>query len=133
MVTDASAIIQACLSEADFDRLARHELIAPPLLWSEATSVIHELKWRRHISARLATLAFDKLKAAPVRPRRPADLQGEAWRLAERFGWAKTYDAEYIALARLSKCRLLTTDAKLAAIAKQVVDVVGPGQLLDTG
>jgi predicted nucleic acid-binding protein len=129
IVTDASAIVQACLSKVDLKQLAPHELIAPPLLWSEATSVIHELKWRRQISASLAAAAFDKLKEAPVRLRRPADLQAEAWRLAERFGWAKTYDAEYVALARLSKCRLLTTDAKLAAVAKQVVDVVGPSDL----
>ena len=29
------------------------------------------------------------------------------------MGWAQTYDAEYLALARLLRCRLLTTDAKL--------------------
>lgn len=129
IVSDASAIVQVCLSEVDVSELASHELVAPPLLWSEATSVIHELKWRGQISARLAAAAFDKLKSAPVRPRRPADLQAEAWRLAERFGWAKTYDAEYVALARLTKCRLLTTDAKLAAIVVQVVDVIGPTDL----
>jgi predicted nucleic acid-binding protein len=129
IVIDASALVQACLSEVDLARLASFEMIAPPLLWSEATSAIHELKWRRQISARLAGAAFDKLKSAPVRSRRPADLQAGAWRLAERFGWAKTYDAEYIALALASKCRLLTTDAKLAAIAIQVVDVIGPEDL----
>lgn len=129
IVADASAIVQACLAEVDLDGLASFELIAPPLLWSEAASVIHELKWRRQISATLAALAFDRLKSAPVRARRPADIQGEAWRLAERFGWAKTYDAEYVALARLSRCRLLTTDARLAAVAGQVVDVIGPADL----
>ena len=129
IVTDASAIVQACLSEVDLEQLASHDLIAPPLLWSEATSVIHELKWRRQISAALAAAAFEKLTTAPVRSRRPAELQAEAWRLAERFGWAKTYDAEYVALARLSKCRLLTTDARLAAVAEHVVDVVGPADL----
>lgn len=129
LVTDASAIVQACLSEVDLKQLASRELIAPPLLWSEATSVIHELKWRRQISASLAAAAFEKLREAPIRLRRNRDLQAEAWLLAERFGWAKTYDAEYIALARLLKCRLLTVDAKLAAIASQVVEVVGPAQV----
>ena len=38
IVADASAIIQACLSEIDLETLALHEMIAPPLLWSEATS-----------------------------------------------------------------------------------------------
>lgn len=129
IVIDASAIVQACLSEVDLANLASFEMIAPPLLWSEATSVIHELKWRRQISAGLAAAAFENLKSAPVRSRRPAHLQAEAWRLAERFGWAKTYAAEYVALAQSSKCRLLTTDAKLAAIAIKVVDVIGPKDL----
>ena len=129
IVIDASAMVQACLSEVDLANLASLEMIAPPLLWSEATSAIHELKWRRQITAGLAGAAFDKLKSAPVRSRLPADLQAEAWRLAERFGWAKTHDAEYVALAQSSKCRLLTTDAKLAAIAIEVVDVIGPKDL----
>ena len=129
IVADASAIVQACLSKVDLRLLASHDLIAPPLLWSEATSAIHELKWRRQVSASLAAVALAKLQEAPVRLRRPAGLQAEAWLLADRFGWAKTYDAEYVALARLAKCRLLTIDAKLAAVAKQVVDVVGPSDL----
>lgn len=129
VVIDASAIVQACLSKVDLKQLASQELIAPPLLWSEATSVIHELKWRHQVSSSLAARAFDKLQEAPVRLRRPAGLHAEAWRLAERFGWAKTYDAEYVALARLTKCRLLTIDAKLASVAKNLVDVVGPSEL----
>ena len=129
IVADASALVQACLSKVDLRLLASHDLIAPPLLWSEATSAIHELKWRRQVSASLAAVALAKLQEAPVRLRRPAGLQAEAWLLADRFGWAKTYDAEYVALARLAKCRLLTIDAKLAAVAKQVVDVVGPSDL----
>jgi len=46
----------------------------------------------------------------------------EAWRVADRLGWAKTYDAEYLALARVLKCRLLTSDAKLKAAGLPVVN-----------
>lgn len=28
----------------------------------------------------------------------------EAWRIAQQFGWAKTYDAEYLALAKILGC-----------------------------
>jgi hypothetical protein len=35
------------------------------------------------------------------------------WKLAEEFGWAKTYDAEYVALAKLNNCRLVTVDGRL--------------------
>ena len=129
IVADASAIIQACLSEVELGQLAAHGMIAPPLMWSEATSVLHELKWRRVISGALADAAFARLQAAPVKQRRPPRLREEAWQLADPLGWAKTYDAEYVALARLSKCRLLTTDAKLAAAAHPYVVVIGPSEL----
>jgi len=129
IVADASAIIQACLSEVDVQELRAHDLVAPPLLWSEATSAIHELKWRRQISGELASKAIRRLSEAPVRPRRSPEPHTEAWRIADLLGWAKTYDAEYVALALRSKCRLLTTDARLAATARSLVEVIGPADL----
>ena len=126
---DASAIIQACLSEADVRPLQSLDLIGPPLLWSEATSVIHELRWRGQISTELAATATKKLSILPIRARRPASLYEEAVRIADRFGWAKTYDAEYVALARLSRCRLLTIDARMAAAVASLVEVMGPSDV----
>jgi predicted nucleic acid-binding protein len=98
-------------------------------MWSEASSVLHELRWRKEISGELATIALDRLGAAEVSPRRPKGLIEEAWRVADRLGWAKTYDAEYLALARLLKCRLLTTDMKLKAAGSGLVNVIGPADL----
>ena len=57
----------------------------------------------------------------------------EAWRIADRLGRAKTYDAEYLALARLLKCRLLTADAKLKVAGSRLVDVLGPTELQSLG
>jgi len=111
------------------DRLVGRGAIAPALLWSEATSVLHELQWRRAISSELAEAALEKLGQAPIRVRRSARLRIEAWRLATRFGWAKTYDAEYVALARLLDCPLLTIDAKLARAVAREVRVIGPADL----
>jgi predicted nucleic acid-binding protein len=98
-------------------------------MWSEATSVLHELKFRREISAGLATIAFERLNQAEINPRRPKGLANEAWRIADRLGRAKTYDAEYMALARLLRCRLVTTDAKLRSAGSRVVDVIGPTEI----
>lgn len=91
--------------------------------------MLHELRWRREISDDLATIALGRLSAAEVRPRRPQGLIDEAWRIADRLGWAKAYDAEYLALARLLRCRLLTTDAKLKAAGSTLVNVIGPADL----
>jgi predicted nucleic acid-binding protein len=129
LVVDASTVITACLSEAGLAPLSHEQLVAPHLMWSEASSVLHELKWRREISPELASIALDRLGAAQISPRRPQGLTKEAWNVADRLGWAKTYDAEYVALARLLRCRLLTTDAKVKAAASGFLEVVGPGDL----
>jgi len=129
LVVDAAVVVTACLGESGFDPLAREELVAPHLMWSEVSSVLHELKWRKEISGDLATIAIERLAAADVSARRPKGLTAEAWRIADRLGWAKTYDAEYLALARLLRCRLLTTDAKLKRAAATMVNVVGPTDL----
>jgi len=81
------------------------------------------------ITDELASIALDRLAAADISPRRPKGLSAEAWRIADRLGWAKTYDAEYLALARLLNCRLLTTDAKLKMSGSRVTNVIGPSEL----
>jgi len=53
----------------------------------------------------------------------------DAWEIADTFGWAKTYDAEYVALARARNCPLLTFDARLARTAMRLVTVLGPSDL----
>ncbi len=62
------------------------------------------MRWRKEISAGLADIAFERLLAAPVSGRSPKRLRREAWRVAEALGWMKTYDAEDVALARMSRC-----------------------------
>jgi predicted nucleic acid-binding protein len=129
LVVDAAVVVTAGLSEAGFEPLAKEELVAPHLMWSEVSSVLHELKWRKEIPDELAAIAMERLAAADISPRRPKGLSAEAWRIADRLGWAKTYDSEYLALARLLKCRLLTTDAKLKASGSRVTTVIGPAEL----
>jgi predicted nucleic acid-binding protein len=114
IVANASAIVQACLSEADVAALRSFRLVAPALLWSEVALAVHELQWRRQISAELARASLGKLSTMPIRARRPIGLYEEAWRVADRMGWAKTYDGEYVALGRLARCQLLTIDARMA-------------------
>jgi len=129
LVIDASAAIQACLAADGFAPLEGHELCAPPLLWSEVTSVLHEMLWRREVSSDLARIARDRLGRAPLQRRQPSRLHRRAWDLADELGWAKTYDAEYVALASILQCALLTIDARLASTASRVVEVLGPTEL----
>jgi predicted nucleic acid-binding protein len=59
----------------------------------------------------------------------PPELADEAWRIADELGWAKTYDAEYLALASLLDCRLVTVDGRLRRGADRLGFVFGPTEL----
>jgi predicted nucleic acid-binding protein len=87
------------------------------------------MRWRREISDQLASAAFEALLTAPIARREPQRLRREAWRIANDFGWAKTYDAEYVALASMLGCPLFTLDDRLGRVAARVVEVIGPHDL----
>ncbi len=56
-------------------------------------------------------------------------LHERAWTLADELGWAKTYDAEYVALALILDIPLLTLDGRLARGVEHLVPVVGPAEI----
>ena len=128
IVVDASVTVRLCLEAKGFALLAAtHDLHAPPLLWSEAMSVLHELRWRNEISDELAGLARDRPLSAPVVA--TADIHPAAWHVADDAGWAKTYDAEYVASAAALDCPLVTLDARLRRGARRFVEVLAPVEL----
>jgi len=69
------------------------QLIAPPLLWSEVPSALHEMAFRGEISNALAELALQRFLSGKlsIGEQRPERLATAAWEVAEEFGWAKTY------------------------------------------
>lgn len=129
LVVDASIALRACSVAGGFDVLGDERLVAPPLMWSEARSALHELVWRREIDAQDAAIARERLERCPVERRSHVRLGAEAWRLADELGWAKTYDAEYVALAYLLRCRLVTLDARLRRGSERLGFVVSPAEL----
>lgn len=129
MVVDASVTVRACLAESGFTDLQGHQLVAPPLVWIESSSALHELKWRGEISGELARLALERLSSAPISERRPRRLIERAWDVADELGWAKLYDAHYVVLARQMNVPLLTLDGRLQRGASRVVEALGPAQL----
>ena len=129
IVIDASAALDALLSTDGMDSLASCDLAAPPLMWSEVTSALREAVWRRVLSRQTGLEGMARLVSAPITPRAPENLYREASLIAEQLGWAKTYDAEYVALAKLSRARLLTRDARLKRGASHLVEVIDPTQI----
>jgi predicted nucleic acid-binding protein len=98
-------------------------------MWSEVRSSLHEARWRGEVSDEQATRAFMALESSPIRVRAHKRLGTEAWRIADEFGWAKTNDAEYLALASLLRCRLVTVDTRLRRATAHLRYVIGPTEL----
>ena len=98
-------------------------------MWSEVRSSLHEARWRGEVSDEQAARAFVALEGSPIKVRTHKRLGAEAWRIADDLGWAKTYDAEYLALALLLRCRLITVDTRLRRATAHLRYVIGPTEL----
>jgi predicted nucleic acid-binding protein len=92
LVIDATIGLRASAARDGFGELAAESLVAPPLMWSEARSVLPKLAGRGELATADARATLDRLESAPVVRRNPRRLGPEAWRPADEFGWAKTYD-----------------------------------------
>lgn len=123
LVVDASAALSIASSGVG---VGNGPLVAPPLLWSEVTSFVNRAAWRGDLTRSVAAEILEAFLRLPIERRVPDDLYRVATQIAADLGWAKTYDAEYIALASLERCRLLTVDGRLKRGAGHLVEIVGP-------
>jgi predicted nucleic acid-binding protein len=129
LVLDASVAIPACGSPDGFDVFGDEELFAPPLMWSEARSTIHEALWRGEVSRTYSLRTVARLESSLIRARSHRRLGRMAWELADELGWAKTYDAEYLALAAHLDCRFVTLDGRLRRGAERLGFVIEPNEI----
>lgn len=132
LVVDANVVVEVTLERfgvTALDALGDEQLVAPWLLWSEVPAALSAMVFRAEISRELGESALERLETIKVEPLHPDGLANEAWRIAKERGWAKTYDAEYVALARLLGCRLVTLDGPLWRATRSIGYVVTPEEL----
>lgn len=128
LVVDASVAVASLVEDGGLARVGA-DLIAPPLMWSEARAALRLQVWQGRIPVEDGELMLDRLERLDVARRAPARLGREAWAIARELGWARTYDAEYVALARLTGRRVVTLDGRLRRGAGRLGLVVGIDEL----
>ena len=118
-VVDSSAVLH--LASAGIEVPAEHKLLAPTLLRSQTLSALHEAVQRGEILAGVARDRLARVGRMPIRLLGDAVLRRRAWELADRLGWASTFNAEYVALTQLQADAFVTLDMELARSVEGIV------------
>jgi predicted nucleic acid-binding protein len=118
-VVDCGVVLRLAAEEIEVS--GAHELLAPTLLRSQTLSALHEAVQRGELPSDVARERLKRIGAMPIRLLGDAVLRRRAWELADRLGWASTYDAEYVALTQLQADAFVTLDATLARSVEGIV------------
>jgi predicted nucleic acid-binding protein len=127
-VVDASAVLH--LAGAGVEVATGHKLLAPTLLRSQVLSALQEAVQRGELSGDVARNHLGRIGRMPIRLLGDAVLRRRAWDLADRLGWAATYDAEYLALTQLQADAFVTMNPKLARRVRGIVTVASIDELV---
>ena len=126
LVVDPTIVLPILAAKPAWTSAGSDDLVAPPLLWSECRSLLHDLARRGVIPTTEARRMRRALDRAPITELSHPQLGEEAWRVADLLNHPRTEAAEYVALARLIGAPLATLDRDLAERAAIVCRVEVP-------
>ncbi len=120
-VVDVSTVLH--LGSEGIEVADEHELLAPTLLRSQTLSALHEAVARGELPAEVGRERLAVIGRMPIRLLGDAVLRRRAWEVADRLGFASTYDAEYVALTLLQADAFVTMNETLARSVEGLVAV----------
>ena len=100
------------LATASVEVSPDHKLHAPTLWRSETLSALYQAVKRGDLTVEAAREQLAYIGRLKIRLLGDAVLRRRAWEVAEQLDLATTYEAEYVALAQLQKCTLVSTDKR---------------------
>jgi len=118
-VIDAPTLLHVVAGDVPVS--ARHQIVAPNLIRSQALALLLEAVRHGDLTEDLALQHHERLTELKMRLLGDRMSRRTAWKIAREQGWETTYDAEYLAVTRLQADALVTVNPALAAKAKGVV------------
>lgn len=118
-VIDSGATLVLAADETQVP--ADRELYAPTLWRSEVLSALYEAVRSGAVAEDDAKRRLTYVNALKIRLLGDAVLRRRAWELAHELDLPTTFPAEYVALAHLQKCTLVSTDASLRERVAHIV------------
>jgi len=119
-VVDCETLLRIAAGEVEV--AAEHKLVAPTLVRSQALAALYAASRSGEISAAEGLERVRRVNSLKVRFLGDRSLQQTAWRVADRLGWATTYDAEFVALTQLQADVFVTSDRDLAQAVSGLVE-----------
>jgi indolepyruvate ferredoxin oxidoreductase alpha subunit len=126
-VVDCDTLLRIAAGELTV--AAGHTLLAPTLVRSQALQTLYAAVRCGELEAAEARERLLRINSLRVRFLGDKVLQQTAWKIADELGWEETFDAEYVALARLQADAFVTADGELARRLRGAVEVAKPAVL----
>lgn len=118
---DAPTLLQ--LVADNFGADVKHQLVAPNLIRSQSLSLLFEAVQQGRLSEDEALQRHERMTEMKMRLLGDRVSRRTAWRIAREQGWESTYDAEYVAVAKLQADALVTTSPELLVRAEGIVSL----------
>jgi predicted nucleic acid-binding protein len=109
------------MANASIEVSSEHELFAPTLWRSETLSKMYEAVRRGELAVDAARERLAYINGLKIRLLGDAVLRRRAWEVAEQLELDTTYAAEYVALASLQKCTLVSMDRRWLKLVGELV------------